>query len=360
MLPRESSVTPDAASQDAPDRDQIERSLARALAFLEHRQLPTGEFRVLAWDPYLPGGCIVDPSVFPTALIAQALSSCPAADGLCDRAQRFLLGEMDRHELWRHWSRENPRHRELPPDLDDTSCAAAFLSKRGVALGSNRELMLANRDRDGLFFTWITPRLRWTPRRHRKVALAQLRHIPTLYMFFTRTAAAPYDVDAAVNANCLFYLGEFDGRDRIENHLVELLRAGRETSCDKWYDNPFIIWYFFSRALTGPAFAETAAAIIAERLAEARPANALEVALAICGRLNCGRPVPAGLLASLLAAQTPSGGWPLAAFYSGGRAKLGDGSFAQTRPDMTRWGSEELTTGLCVEALSRSLQVSAE
>lgn len=332
----------------------LERALEAALAFLASRQLPGGEFPVLAWDPYIPGGQMTDPSVFPTAVIAWSLSFCPEAEPLCVRARHFLEGEMDRHGLWRHWSRANPRHRELPPDLDDTSCAASFLAKRGSKPLPNRSILLANRDRSGLFHTWIVPRPQWRGARHLRVTLPQLKHLPTLWLFFRNTAAAPGDVDAVVNANCLHYLGDFEGRRAVVDHLLAVLADGRESVCDKWYDNPFVVRYFLSRALAGAG--DEALEILRGRMASQRPSSGLETALAICAWFNCGLEPPEGLMDSLLSAQLGSGAWPLAAFYTGGRARLPDGTFGETRPDMTRWGSEELSTAVAVEALGRALR----
>src|SRR5207237_1773965 len=96
--------------------------------------------------------------------------------------------------LWRHWARDHPQYHPLPPDLDDTSCASAALLRAGRAFPDNRKLLLGNRNRRGLFY-------------RRKLTPAQFRHPLVTYFFFRRTSAKPFDVDAVVNANVLFYLG---------------------------------------------------------------------------------------------------------------------------------------------------------
>jgi hypothetical protein len=195
------------------------------------------------------------------------------------------------------------------------------------------------------------PRLRWTGAPHRRAALPQLAHLPALFLFFRATSAARADVDAVVNANCLYYLGDFEGRETVVAHLFAILRDKRERSCDKWYENPFVVWYFIARAL-GRSDPEVAA-LIESRLDGAAPTSALEAALAVCTRLSCGSPPSDDAIAALLALQNEDGSWPRAALYHGGRARLRDGSFAPPHPDTPHWGSEALTTAFALEALSR-------
>ncbi|HEX8224164.1 MAG TPA: hypothetical protein VF605_10140 [Allosphingosinicella sp.] len=325
-------------------------ALERAVAFLESVQLPSGELPVHASnDPTLAEGGTLDPSVFPTALAAYCLSFWPGAGAIRQRALGFLAAEMDRNGLWRHWTREHPHCAQLPPDLDDTSCASAAIADP-ARLAGNRQIMLCNRRRDGLFLTWILPRLRLGCAPHRRATWPQLRHAATLFLFFRRTSARPGDVDAVVNANALLHLGEFDGREKVVAFLLDLLRRGAEAECDKWYENPFAVRYFLSRALAGEP---EAAALIARRAAAAAPADAFERALALCASLNGGiRPAEAEVEA-LLALQSPDGSWPRAALYHGGRLRRAGGGFAPRHPDTPHWGSEALTTAFCVEALSR-------
>jgi hypothetical protein len=330
--------------------DEAGRAIARGVAFLEASQLASGEIPVLATtDPSLAERAEPDPSVFPTAVAAQALSLCPEASAIHARACRFLLDEKDPNGLWRHWTRGHEHAGSLPPDLDDTSCASAALAAAGTPV-ANRDILLANRRGDGLFLTWVIPRLRWTGAAHARAWLPQLAHLPTLAMFFRETSASPDDADAVVNANALFYLRDFDRRDAVIGHLLAVLRDGREAVCDKWYENRFIILYFLSRALK--AAGADAAALVLERLDAVPPAGALESALAACVMLDWGRD-PAAPIASLLAGQNADGSWPRAALYHGGRERRRDGSFAPRHPDTPHWGSEALTTCFCLEALSR-------
>lgn len=334
-----------------PAGAEIDRALARAVAYLGSAQLPSGELPVYATtDPTLAERCVLDPSIFPTALALHCLSFCGEAAAVRARAEDFLLAEMDRHGLWRHWTRDHPHFKSLPPDLDDTACASAALAGAGKAVPDNRALLLANRDSAGRFFTWLSPRPRWTRWRHMAVTLRQLRHLPTLVMFFRLTSAKPYDVDACVNASCLHYLGDFPGREAVAAYLCTILAAGAERQCDKWYENPFVVRYLLSRGLVRST--PEAGPLLVARTAADRPGSSLEHALAAATLIDWGGDAGPHV-AALLAAQQEDGAWRRAALYHGGRARRRGGGFAEPHPDTPRWGSEAITTAFAIEALAR-------
>jgi hypothetical protein len=335
-----------------PAPARIAASVAAALAFLETTQLPTGEIPVFTTTATAPETRIPDGSVFPTALAAHSLSFAgEAAGAILDNACRFLRDEMDANGLWRHWTRDHPFHAQLPPDLDDTSCAAAALAGAGRLDVDNRALLLANRDRRGLFRTWFIPRLAWTGAASMRAMLPQLRHASALLLFFRRTSARPGDVDAVVNANALHYLGPFPGHERVVAYLTAILREGAESACDKWYDNPIVVRYFLSRALA--RVAPDARQIVLDRAASALWTNPLEAALLASTFADWDCRVPAEIARALLESQLASGGWPPAAVYHGGRKRLAGGRFAAPHPDTPSWGSEALTAAFAVEALCR-------
>jgi len=297
-------------------------AVARGVEFLRRVQLSSGELPVLASGK-------PDPSVFPTAVMAHSLSFAPDANDVCARALDFLAAEMEPGGVWKHWPRSHPQHAFLLPDLDDTACASAALTRAGRFVPDNRARLLKNRNRRGLFRTW----------------LLQYRHPLAMYAFFTRTSAKPLDIDAVVNANVLFYLGEVPG---VVEHLLEVLRENRERHCDKWYDNPFVVWYFFARALH--RLAPEAGDLLAKKIAAAAPSNALEHALAACALLSIGRRPDVSDLHQL---QMPSGAWPASPVYHGGRARKRDGTFGEPHPDTPYWGSEAWTTAFAIEALAQ-------
>jgi hypothetical protein len=321
---------------------------ARATAFLESVQRPSGELPVfVSLDPEMRRPCTIDPSIFPTAIAAHALSFAPEASAVAGKALDFLAAEMQAHGLWKHWPRAHPHAATLPADADDTSCASAALLAAGRPVPDNSALLLGNRDSQGRFFTWFLPRPR---RRLLKATWPLLLRLPMLAMFFRRTSARPGDVDAVVNANIVFRLGDFPGREKVIGWLLDILRQGSERSCDKWYENPFVVRYFFSRVLSDRADGR---ALLVARTAAETPATMLDHALAAVTLSACGADA-APHLRALIDGQSEDGSWPRAAFYHGGRARLPGGGFAPPHPDTPHWGSEALTTAIAMEALARA------
>ena len=323
--------------------ERVTAAVARGIAFLGERQLPSGELSVKTWRPIAPEP-VRDASVFGTALIVWSLREMPATEKLRSRACDFIETLRERYGVWRHWT---PGHREfhyVPPDLDDTSVASLALGSTGRPVTDNRALLLANRDSRGLFFSWISLRARWVSNvAYWKISLEHLllHPFPSIAFYYV-TPSERDDVDAVVNANTLLYLGRSHDTEPVVGLLMRVLAEKRETSCDKWYENPFVVWYFFSRVLR--VSREDAGAVIRERLSSTAPESALERALAICVQLDWNERPQGDAINALLDTQLPSGGWPLAPVYKGGRV---------------RWGSEELTTGFCLEALSRWLGVAS-
>ena len=253
--------------------------------------------------------------------------------------------------LWRYWTKQHPYHAIIPPDLDDIACVSLVSQARGVAFPANLKLVLLNRNPQGLFYTWLTPR-RDVPRDAdywRAVFpqwLSPLKH----YYFWKLNESARYDVDCVVNANVLYYVGERAETRAVIEYLIEIARKRTEECCDKWHLNRFTFYYVVSRNFYAgmKAFAVIRDEIIARIVAAANAdgsigANALETALAVCALQNWRSAPPelARAIEFLLAAQQANGAWAKDVLYFGGPKKY------------YGWGSEELTTGFCLEALLR-------
>jgi hypothetical protein len=311
----------------------IRRALDKGMAYLESAQLPSGEIPIeTSPTPEMSGDCVRDPVVFPAALAARALSITPSAERVRSRALDFLLREMEPDGLWRYPSREHPGHDHIPLDVDDTSIASAALAAAGRRFPNNRALLLANRERGGLFRTWV---VRWWP------------HPRKIYRFFRHTTADVRDVDAVINANVVIYLGMCEETRPAIAHMLAVLRANGEMMSTKWYESRFTVWYFFSHALR--EIAPEAGEMIVPRIEAATPRNALDLALAASTLLLWNR---APDVQPLIDAQLSSGAWPRAGFYHAGLKRISPTEFQPTPP---WWGSEALTTVLAVEALSRRI-----
>lgn len=315
------------------EESAIHRAIERGVAFLESAQLPSGEIPIeTSPTPEMSGDRVRDPVVFAAALAARALSVTPSAAGVRSQALDFLLREMEPDGLWRYPSAEHPGHDWIPLDVDDTSIASAALLSAGRRIPDNRAALLANRNRRGLFKTWI---VRWWP------------HPRKTWRFFRDSTAKVGDVDAAINANVVAYLGSCEETRPAIEHMLAVLRANGEMMSTKWYQSRFTIWYFFSHALR--EIAPEAGEMIVQRVEAAKPQDSLEIAQAVSTRLLWNRPAD---VQPLIEAQLPSGAWPSAAFYHAGLRRV---SRDELRPTPPWWGSEAVTTVLAIEALSRRI-----
>jgi hypothetical protein len=309
-------------------------AIRRGIDFLSSTQDADGGFHNLFWYGDAPPVSVAN--VFPAALLAHSLGFAPEAASVREKALDFLAREASAEGVWSHWS-SSARGEFLPPDVDDTACASAALRDGGRPVPPNAQLLFANRDRRGLFYTWFTWRPRWSGLAHWRLVWRQRRHFRKLWPVFTGgTTTLIHNVDAVVNANVLFYLGPRQETAAVAAYLVDVLKDDSETGCDTWYFNRFVIWYFFARALA-PLHGE-AVQLLRRKLTSAAPATALEIAMAQCGRCYLGLPADERLAAMLRERQLESGAWPAEWLYRGGPCY---------------WGSEALTTAFALEALAR-------
>jgi hypothetical protein len=253
--------------------------------------------------------------------------------------------------VWRHWTPAAPQHHVAAPDLDDTAYISGVLRDHGIAVPDNRAVLLANRDRRGLFYTWFVAR--WPPPRSARlwgIAARRARHPLLGRALWATTPAFPSDVDGIVNANVLAYLGEGPWAAPVVERLVAVFRAGGEGCCDSWYRGPFTFYYAVTRTrLRGfDAIAdELCARVRAAAADDGRIGRGpLDTALAVCalGNLEAEPELRERACAWLSSSQADDGSWPPEPFYHAG---------PRLDPPRPHWGSRELTTGFCAEALAR-------
>jgi hypothetical protein len=126
------------------------------------------------------------------------------------------------------------------------------------------------------------------------------------------------------------------------------MRRRAEGRSDGWYGNEFPFYYSLARCIAGGigGLAQVSDEI-EERIGAAQDEQgrigpgALETALAACALDSLGRRATTWSRACefLLDAQAGDGSWEISPLYHGGP------------PMELRWGSAELTTGFCLEAL---------
>ena len=318
-------------------------AIERSLAFLHRNQLDYREFCTYASpDPQMAHDCQFDSSPFVTSLVVYSLSFVdhPLAHEMTDRGVDFLRSEMEGPGLWRYWSSRNPRHDELELDVDDTCCAAHVLRANGRAFPANEAALLANRSPEGLFYTYVAPR---TGSAAQVVeALGQLANAATIIKL--AAAGMLHEIGSVVHANALLYLGESNETQPVVAHLTGLVQRVEEAGASRYYPDPLAFYYTLSRAYFAGcaglgAAREEVVGRVQERV-EAGFGSALATALAACTLFNFGER-GGGLdqaASELLASQLDDGTWERSAFYTDA---------------LSHYGSEELTTGLSVEALVR-------
>jgi hypothetical protein len=337
-------------------RNDLEQAIALGIDFLHATQLPSGTFRIFCSPhPLLEENCKPDYSTFQTAQIPYCLNFTKSkkVEEIVSKAIRFLLSEMQDGGVWRYTCSPNPDY--LPPDVDDTACISFLLKQHGISLPDNTGVLLGNRSSRGLFYTWILPRLTWTTdTSYWRVALRQILKLRQLYWFFRVTECKPNDLDPVINANVLHYLGDRPETRPIIRILIQILEDQAEETCDKYYGSRFTFYYFLSRnqAAGIRAFDSVRDTIVGRIKSHAHPdgvigKHILHTALAACALMdwNDHSTVLDDAIQAILHARQPGGGWQKFPFYYSSQSKK------------LAWGSEELTTGFCLEALSRYLKL---
>ncbi|MBB2148401.1 prenyltransferase/squalene oxidase repeat-containing protein [Pedobacter gandavensis] len=331
----------------------LDQTIVKGVNYLYDHQYPNGEFCCYISDEDEMKMCIPHSNVFPTSLIAYSLlhlKELPEVSEMLDMAAAFLQYQTMRGGVWNNFTILNPLFPICPPDVDNTVCASKFLQAMGETYPSNEALIMANRHSSGLFYTWFTLRPSLVPiKDFWMLNFRAFKHPISTFLFWKKTEAGRYDIDAAVNANALFYFGYRAETAPIVDYLLDIIDRGKEADCDLWYRNPFTIYYFFSRPYTAGVYQMKPARekIVQRILKTSKPDGSfgegvLDTALAIISLLNWEVAVSNldAAIAYLIRQQKRSGGWPRWAVYYGGPKK------------QLCYGSEEMTTGFCLEALA--------
>ncbi|MBL1210218.1 hypothetical protein [Geminocystis sp. GBBB08] len=330
----------------------IERSIDQAIDFLWFNQLPDGEFKVyITAETDLEKTSFFDSCTFGTALILYNLSfrETSKIEAMREKALNFLKINMDQPGLWRYFSTKTKFRQTCPPDVDDTGCVAFVFKKYKITL-NNKDIILANRNQDGLFYTWIVPRFSMLFTQTR-FFFNSLLSIPSYSRFWRLSECRPNDLDCGINANVVLYLGEIEETKRVIAYLIDVILKGKETESDKWYLSSFPHYYFLSRAYFNgvkglEVLKEKIILNLEQKFEQEGDKNPLDTALAVCTFLNFGQITPTlqKIIGFLLAKQGNDGSWASSPFYFIGPTRR------------KSFGSLELTTGVCIEALVRYQQ----
>ena len=307
--------------------------IRRGLAFLESTIDENGAWHCIRFnvaDPEIPRHFERPP--FVSALCALALESSaePRARAICTATKAYLIDTIEYPGLWRYY-------RHLPPDLDSTAlCSLVIGTHPWIWLGRNVPEMLANRDEEGRFMTWV---------------LAEDE--PDVVSRFR------IEADPVVNANVLACLGDHPGTRDARRWLEALVTEDRLEGSSKWYPDTVTIYHAIARAMirARPAL-DRLRPILADRILGLRDGeggfgNVLQTAQAVSALYDVGgiESIDAKREGErLLSSQRGDGSWPeLLAF--------GDQSLKWGMVGQIGHGSEAVTSAFCIEALERLAEV---
>ena len=302
--------------------DQSALAVRRGLRFLHDNQLPYGEFRTYASPSIDMRQTFFDSSIFATTFVLHSVAHIdhPYVAAITNKAISFLAEEMCGLGLFQYFTSKNVRSIDF--DLDCTACASVALQRTHpfITRGYNVRYFVENRNEAGLFYTWVG------------------------------NAASTNSVDSVVNANVVLYLGDREETKSACRYLVDTIKSGHESESYQYYLDNIALYYAVSRAYARGAssLGEAREAVIEKILRSSKDdgsfGNELITACAVCSLANFeydGVTRLRDAARHLEGRQRADGSWRREPMW-----------MAVFRGSSLYFGSEELTTGLCLEALS--------
>ena len=308
-------------------------SIRRGLVFLESTIDENGAWPCIRFNmanPDIPRHFERPP--FVSALCVLALESCneARAKAMCAATRAYLSDTIEYPGLWRYY-------RHLPQDLDSTAlCSLVIGTHPWILLGRNVPHLLANRDEEGRFMTWV---------------LAEDE--PDVASTFR------IEADPVVNANVIACLGDHPETRDAQRWLEALVTEGGLDGLSKWYPDSVTAYHATSRAMirARPALGQLRP-ILGDRILALRDemgefGNLLQTAQAISALHNTGsleRIDAKRYMELFMSSQREDGSWPeLLAF--------GDQSLKWGAIGQIGHGSEAVTSAFCIEALERLVEI---
>lgn len=297
--------------------EKLAPSVRRGLRFLYDHQLPCGEFRTYASPTIDMRVTRYDSAIFVTTFVLYSIARIdhPCVTTMRNKAISFLTEEMKSPGLFQYYTSKNTLSIEY--DLDDTACASVALERSHplVIGGYNVEYFMENRNEGDLFYSWVG------------------------------VEAPANDVDSIVNANVVLYLGDRDETKSACRYLIDTIKRDYVSDSYRYYFDDMTLYYAVSRAYAHgtSSLSEARDALIEKVLQFSKDdgsfGNELATACAMCSLTNFGYDGVTRLRAAaryLKEQQRADGSWRRIGMYN--------------QPGVC-YGSEELTTALCLEAL---------
>lgn len=336
--------------------NQVEQAVERGIDYLRHHQHPNGEFCCYrALDRRMQEQCTPDSVAAPTAIIANTLlglNDHPKVSAVLVRAVSFLDYQMMRGGACNYYTLRNPLFPLCPPDVDSTVHVGALFDALNVDYprADMRSLLLLNQGNNGALYTWLMLRPRPTLNRlYWRTGLRIVKRPFDSLLFWKKQGYRRTDVGKVINANALYYLGLSEATQPILDYLVKLVHTKQEPASDSWYRSPITFYYALGRLIDkGVRQLENVRPVVLERLLSHQQPDGLfgesplETAQALSALIYWqGNPMVIERTATvLLAQQAKQGEWSRTVLLGREPGKTAG------------WGSEELTTGFCLEALT--------
>jgi len=340
----------------------VDSCLRQAVTFLESVQLPHGEFKTLigTQDDLSDGVC--DSSPFTTTFVTYALQEVDQINvgGMLRKGLNFLQQQREIGGLWRFYSSKNYKHIRTPPDLDDTACASFALQQAGRRSHNEWAFRYLQED-DGRFLTWFLPRQDIRPSLRASLVRVAGEFEARSYQRFTNrpplatsnrlltTEFDPVpsnDVDPVVNANAVLYLAECKLTEAAIEYLIRSVPVAQDGEFSLYYRDKLTLLHAVARAYrhSAPSLRALDGVMVAEVGARAasgnlfRSAHSAAMGASVLMTLGADGSTLEEAIDAIMGFQRRDGSFKEETFYSG---------------PAEYWGSPELTTAFCIEALAR-------
>ena len=185
-----------------------------------------------------------DPSPFITANILYSLLQVKdnTTKLAIAKGAQNIRSLKQRGGYWRFWPLRSLQH-PVPLDIDDTCLASYILQQCGRAV-NNKNMLAQNKNADGYFQTWLTPRIK----------AAFINPLTTVGLMLDYFNAQPTrklghfaftDYEPAVAANALLYLGQQHNETCIAL-IIEEVKANKMPL--QFYNDEIVVYYHLARA----------------------------------------------------------------------------------------------------------------
>ena len=297
-------------------------AIKKSVNYLSSKQLANGEFKTSACKNEDMTDCILDSASFTDSVILNSIQNIKIEEGkknvILKKGIDFLLKNQEKDGAWHYWANKSLKKLFIPADIDDTVNASYVLLKNNVKFIDNKDIINRNKNKDGLFYTYIRDN-------HNE----------------------DEDIDCVININALLYLQNND--PSVCSYINESLRSKSECS-PYYYPDKLIMYYFLSRAYAngiscmGDEKNIVISSVLEKQNKDGSFGNDLQSALAINTLLDIGYAGPEIQqgVSSIIKKQARDGFWENASFWMG-------------IPFNPYNGSQELTTAISSEALSKYL-----